>query len=61
MQFIDYRMSCGKSNIYTSNITNYKDLESIVGGRLASRIFNASTIIEFHSKDFRQSLRGGNS
>lgn len=53
LQFIDYRIANNKSNIYTSNITDYETLKSSVGGRLASRIFNGSTVIEFKSDDFR--------
>ena len=53
LQYIDYRIANDKCNIYTSNITNYDTLRTAIGGRLASRIFNASTIIEFTSDDFR--------
>ena len=57
LQFIDYRISNEKSNIYTSNITEYETLKASVGGRLASRIFNGSEKIVFTSDDFRA---GGN-
>ncbi len=53
IQFIDYRIANDKSNIYTSNITDYETLKSVIGGRLASRIFNGSKVIEFKSDDFR--------
>lgn len=53
LQFIDYRIANNKSNIYTSNITDYETLKNIIGGRLASRIFNGSTTVEFKSDDFR--------
>lgn len=53
LQFIDYRIANNKSNIYTSNITDYETLRSMIGGRLASRIFNGSTVFEFKSNDFR--------
>lgn len=57
LQFIDYRIANNKSNIYTSNITNYETLKAMIGGRLASRIFNGSSVFEFKSDDFRA---GGN-
>jgi len=53
LQFIDYRIANNKSNIYTSNITDYETLKSLIGGRLASRIFNGSIVFEFKSDDFR--------
>lgn len=53
LQFIDYRIANNKSNIYTSNITDYETLKNMIGGRLASRIFNGSTVYEFKSDDFR--------
>lgn len=53
LQFIDYRIANDKSNIYTSNITDYETLKRVIGGRLASRIFNGSNVIEFKSDDFR--------
>ena len=53
LQFIDYRILNEFRNIYTSNIVDIKTLISMVGGRLASRIFNNSTIIKFISDDFR--------
>lgn len=53
LQFIDYRILNEFRNIYTSNIVDIKTLIFMVGGRLASRIFNNSTIIKFISDDFR--------
>lgn len=53
LQFIDYRIANDKSNIYTSNTTDYETLKRVIGGRLASRIFNGSKVIEFKSDDFR--------
>lgn len=53
LQFIDYRIANNKSNIYTSNITDYETLKTMIGGRLASRIFNGSNVFEFKSEDFR--------
>ena len=54
LRFIDYRLSSGKSNIYTSNVTNKEDLCKLVGQRLGSRVFTLSEVIEMKSdKDFR--------
>lgn len=50
---IDYRMLSGKSNIYTSNIPDVKELEELLGNRLSSRIYNASEIIELDGGDNR--------
>ena len=53
LTILDERIDCGKTNIYTSNITSMRLLESVIGSRLASRIWNNSTIIEFKGKDRR--------
>lgn len=53
LQFIDYRIQNEFSNIYTSNVTDINILINMVGGRLASRIYNGSTKITFKSDDFR--------
>ena len=53
LQFIDYRIANNKSNIYTSNITDMEVLKDTIGGRLTSRIYNGSKVIEFTSDDFR--------
>lgn len=53
LQFIDYRIQNELSNIYTSNVVDIDTLINMVGGRLASRIYNSSTTIEFKSDDFR--------
>lgn len=53
MALIDYRMLAGKSNIYTSNIPRFEDVQEILGNRLASRIYNASEIVEFDGGDNR--------
>lgn len=50
---INNRMFAGKSNIFTSNIVDYKQLEDIFGMRLASRVYNASEIIELKGMDMR--------
>ena len=54
LRMIDYRISMGKSNIYTSNVTTLNELSKIVGDRLSSRVFAKATVIELQSKvDFR--------
>jgi DNA replication protein DnaC len=53
LTYIDQRCLNIKANIYTGNITSFQELEKIVGNRLASRIWNASEIIEFKGKDRR--------
>ena len=58
LQFIDSRITNGKSNIYTSNITDQSDLIAFIGGRLSSRIYSQSKVIEFFAGDFR--VDGGN-
>lgn len=50
---IDQRVSDGLANIYTGNITSKEALTKAVGQRLASRIWNMSTLIEFRGKDRR--------
>lgn len=50
---IDSRILAEKSNIFTSNQTTLDGLVKVVGMRLASRIYNTSTIIEFRSGDMR--------
>ena len=52
LQYIDGRINSGKSNIYTSN-RDFEGLQSTVGDRLASRIFNCSTCVEFKETDKR--------
>lgn len=53
LTLIDVRVSCGLSNIYTGNLTTQSALELAVGDRLASRIWNMSTLVEFKGKDRR--------
>nr|DAW83160.1 MAG TPA: Replicative helicase [Caudoviricetes sp.] len=52
LQYIDGRINAGKSNIYTSN-RNFTELQDMLGERLASRIYNCSTIIELKENDKR--------
>lgn len=53
LMFLDYRIAEVKSNIFTSNATTSQELEKNVGSKLASRIWNTSTIIQFNGKDRR--------
>lgn len=58
LQFIDYRIQNELRNIYTSNVVDFDTLVTMLGGRLASRVYNHSTVSVFKSKDFRAA--GGN-
>lgn len=51
--FIDSRIAEEKTNIFTGNLVTKDSLEKAVGGRLASRIWNNSIVIEFKGKDRR--------
>lgn len=53
LTLIDSRVSDGLANIYTGNITSHEGLKKAVGDRLASRIWNLSTLVEFTGKDRR--------
>ena len=53
LMFLDYRISAEKSNIFTSNAVSSNELEKNVGSKLASRIWNTSTVVEFKGKDRR--------
>ena len=57
LSIIDARINLGKSNIFTSNITN-KELQLYVGDRLSSRILGTSEPIEFIGSDKRILCRG---
>jgi DNA replication protein DnaC len=52
LSLIDGRIALGKSNIYTSN-ANRQEIYTSLGNRLASRICQFSTDIEFHGEDKR--------
>lgn len=52
LMHIDQRMLSGKSNIFTGNL-GQRELENLLGSRLASRIYNASTVLELFGKDKR--------
>lgn len=51
---VDQRIADGLANIYTGNITSRDKLEIALGDRLASRIWNTSTLVEFKGKDRRE-------
>ena len=51
---VDQRIAEGLANIYTGNITSRDKLEIALGDRLASRIWNTSTLVEFKGKDRRE-------
>ena len=50
---IDQRIADELANIYTGNLTSHDALANALGDRLASRIWNTSTLIEFKGKDRR--------
>lgn len=50
---IDGRMLAGKSIIFTSNVTDIRKLEEIIGERLASRVFGNSVVVEIKGGDMR--------
>ena len=50
---INNRMLAGKSNIFTTNISDKEKLEEIFGERLVSRIYDSSEIIELKGADMR--------
>lgn len=52
LNYIDARVLSNKSNIFTGN-TDYALMSEYLGGRLASRIWNASEVIEFKDADKR--------
>jgi len=53
LMIVDQRIADGLANIYTGNITSRDKLEIALGDRLASRIWNTSTLVEFKGKDRR--------
>lgn len=52
LQFIDYRIGAGKSNIYTGNCNKSGCIQRL-GDRLTSRIFGCGQTIEFLEEDKR--------
>jgi len=57
LNYIDARMLANKSNIFTGN-TEYELMAEYLGGRLASRIWNTSEVIQFSDND-KRGLRNG--
>lgn len=53
LSFIDQRILNNKANIYTGNIVGLNNLQIAIGSRLASRIWNVSSVLEFKGKDRR--------
>lgn len=60
LMYIDNRILNGKANIFTSNKTTRQGLESTIGDRLSSRIWEVSTVIEFKGKDRRHGKSANN-
>lgn len=52
LQYVDGRINARKTNIYTSN-KNEEELNSVIGTRLASRVYKCSNVIEFVENDKR--------
>lgn len=52
LNFIDARALANKSNIFTGNVS-YDGMVKNLGGRLASRVWNTSEVIEFVDQDKR--------
>lgn len=52
LNYIDARVLSNKSNIFTGN-SDYALMSEYLGGRLASRIWNASEVVEFVDADKR--------
>ena len=52
LSMIEYRISSGKSNIFTSNLNN-NELHQFLGDRLYSRVYNYSECINIVGKDKR--------
>ena len=46
-----------KSNIYTSNIVSKEMLETIMGGRLTSRIYGQSEVLTITADDVREGVK----
>lgn len=50
---INNRSLAGRSNIFTSNLVDRRDLEDLIGERLTSRIYGSSEIILLKGGDMR--------
>lgn len=51
--YLNARQQAGRANIFTSNYVTGDELAEYVGGRIASRIYNSSEIIELKGRDKR--------
>lgn len=60
LSVIDARLLEGRSNIYTGNLTSCNALENALGSRLASRIWNCSTVVKLEGKDRRHGCATNN-
>lgn len=52
LNYIDARMLSNKANIFTGNV-DYEGMVKNLGGRLASRVWNGSEIVQFVDQDKR--------
>ena len=52
LNYIDARVLSNKANIFTGNV-DYEGMVRNIGGRLASRVWNASEIVQFVDQDKR--------
>lgn len=50
---IDKRILAEKSNVFTTNCTDVKNLAELIGAKTASRIYYTSEVIELKGKDMR--------
>ena len=57
LNYIDARMLANKANIFTGNV-DYEGMIKGLGGRLSSRVWNGSEIIEFVDRDKRGVYNG---
>jgi DNA replication protein DnaC len=57
LNYLDARVLADKANIFTGN-TDYTLMQEYLGGRLASRIWNTSEVIEFVDAD-KRGMRNG--
>ena len=57
LNYIDARVLANKTNIFTGNV-DYSGMVKNLGGRLASRVWNGSEVIEFVDQDKRGVYNG---
>lgn len=56
--YIDARIAANRANIFTGNV-DLKGLTDLIGGRLASRVYNSGQVIKFVDPDKRGGALGG--